>query len=154
MSHSSLTPRTEGSTCGFTLQLVIKMKVVEGKLTDGAFCDRRCYIAYAVNVVSIKPCGIARDLKTIYTYENTHAARKRLYSLHQATANTRDEPGRIIIHAPPTRSVNLPHLVTCVTQHGWGEAVGGNEKAQEGIATSKDLLNVERLKMDTSMKRR
>ncbi len=85
MPHFPLTTLTEGLTCGSTLQLLVKMKVVEGKLTDGAFRDRRCYIAYAVNAVSTEPCGIARDLKTIYPYENTHAARKRLYPLHRRT---------------------------------------------------------------------
>ncbi len=129
MPHFPLTPLTEGSTCGPTLQLLVKMTVVEGRLTDGAFRDRCCYIAYAVNAVSTEPCGIARDLKMIYPYEYTHAARKRLYSIHRATADTRDEPGRIIIHAPPTGSVNLPHLVACMTQYGWGEAVEGNKKA-------------------------
>ncbi len=154
MSHFPLTPLTEGSTCGSALQLLVKMKVIEGKLTDGIFRDRRCYIIYSVNAVSTEPSGIARDLKTIYPYENTHAARKRLYSLHRATADTRDDPGRIIIHAPPTGSVNLPHLVACVTQYGWGEAVEGNEKARQAIATSKDLPYVEGLKMDTSVNRR
>ncbi len=154
MSHFPLTPLTEGSTCGSALQLLVKMKVVEGKLTDGAFRDRRCYIAYAVNAVSTEPCGIARDLKTIYPYENTHAARKRLYSLHRATADTRDEPGHTIIHVPPIGSVNLAHLVASMIQYGWGEAIEGTEKARQTIATSKDLLYVEGLKMDTSANRR
>ncbi len=41
-----------------------------------------------------------------------------------------------------------------MTQYGWGEAVEGNEKARQAIATSKDLLYVEGFKMDTSVNRR
>ena len=130
------------------------MKSVEGRLTDIRFRDRRCYIAYAVNAVLTEPCGIARDLKTIYPYENTYATRKRLYSLHRATVETRDEPGCIIIHDLPTGSNDLPHLVACVTQYGWGQGSERNEKARRAIDTSKDLHYVEGLKMDTTMSRR
>ncbi len=92
--------------------------------------------------------------RTSKRFIHTRMQLERDYSLHRTTADTREEQGRIIIHAPQTRSVNLPHLVACVTQYGWGEAVEGNEKARQAIATSKDLLYVEGVKIDTSVNRR
>ena len=130
------------------------MQVIQGRLTDERFRDRRCYIVYAVNAISIDPYGIAKDLKEIYPYENTHDVRKRLYSLPRATVESRDEPGCILIHGPPAITDNLPHLIACVTQYGYGEAIDSNERAQLAMTRSKDLHYANGLKMDTVENRR
>lgn len=129
------------------------MKTINGKLCDVAHCNRRTVLVYAINSIACDAFGIARDLANSYTYENSYTRRKRLYALKRAEVNTRDEPGSILLQAPP-EGVNSPYLIACVTQFNYGPPIDYNTYAQHAVENSRDLHYVKGLSADTTMNRR
>ena len=124
------------------------MEAVEGRLCDKKFCDRGNFLVYAVNSVGCDAFGIVKDLHELYPHEHVYSRRTRLYHLSRAVQGSRDTPGNLIVQPPP-EGENLPHLIACVVQYGWGDAIDGNLKARRAVETSQDLHYVEGLKEDT-----
>lgn len=140
-------PRSRGNFSADT------MNTVNGRLRDVQFRSRRNFILYAVNSIACENIGIVKDLHELYPYEGAYTNRQRMYTLSRATLQTRDEPGRIIVHEPPESS-DSPHLIACVTQFGYGEPIERNQRARQAVTTSQDRHYVEGLKEDTQANRR
>lgn len=128
-----------------------------GKLNASEFSRRGNFLIYAVNSIACDSYGIVKDLQAVYKHESVYTRRKRLYNLSRAEVNSRETPGTLIVQAPSDVEDNegsLPHLIACVTQFGWGEAIEDNTKARQAVNLSQDWHYVSGLREDTKVNRR
>ena len=123
-----------------------------GRLRDLQFCERRNFLVCAVNSIGCDAYGIAKDLCEVYPHERVYTSRTSLYHLSRAVIGSRDPPGALVAQEAP-EGEDLPYLIACVAQYGWGSCIDDNVKARRAVEASQDHHYVEGLKEDTSENR-
>ena len=110
-------------------------------------------LIYAINSAGCDACGLVKDLHHVYADETVYSRRKHLYKFSRTMVSSRVAPGTLIVQAPLEED-NAPHLIACVMQFGWGEAVGDNHCAREAVNSSSDGHYVAGLRAQTNLNRR
>lgn len=134
-------------------EVLAKMEVKYGLVTDKAFGNDGTVLCYALSSVTYGPLGFTHtQVSQFYPYGDFTSHRKRLFSTMRCTADTRSTPGKIHVALPPTS--HEPIIVGLVTQFGLGLPSDKNPYYERVKLISKDLHYKEGLQADTTVHRR
>ena len=129
-------------------------RLLFGCLSDPQFKKKSVCLVTAINAVSCKNYGLAKDVVSLYPYADVAGIRYTKPGVSYACQRDRGTTGTVILNDPPSEEhTDDPVVATLITQYGIGDSIETNLYARNSVQYSLDLHHVNNLREDTEDKR-